>query len=341
MSVRVACIALFIVLSCASTSIAQDPAPPANDPETMKAVRLHEHSTAPGAVRIEDAPRPTPDAGQVLIRVHAAGVIPGDWKTRDGRFGDLSQYMPFVLGYDVSGVVESVGEGVKKFTVGDEVFGYLSNAGAFAEYAVGHERELAIKPPNVSHEHAAGAPVSALAAWYALVERAELQEGQTVLIQAGAGGVGHYAVQFAHSIGATVYTTASPRNHEFLQELGANVVIDYNTERFEDVVGNVDVVFDMIGGDVLERSYTVVKPGGYIVAITSKIPQEKLDALGIRGSFLATPADGTALAKIADLMASGDVHTHVSATFKLSEAAAAMALNEEGHTRGKIVIQVR
>ncbi len=341
MNIRVALSGFCVISFFTLTSLGQNDAAPSIKPATMKAVCLHAHNNTPEAVRFDETPKPTPKAGQVLIRVHAAGVIPGDWKTRDGRFGDLSQYMPLVLGYDVSGVVESVGEGVETFKEGDEVFGYLSNGGAFAEYAVGSERELARKPPNITHEEAAGAPVSALAAWYALVQRAKLQEGQTVLIQAGAGGVGHYAVQIAHAIGATVYTTASPRNHEFLRELGADVVIDYNTERFEDVVDDVDVVFDMIGGEVLERSYTVVKPGGYLVAITSKLPQEKLDQYGIRGSFLATPANGKALAKVAELMASGKVKTHVSATFPLSETAAAMDLNEKGHTRGKIVITVQ
>lgn len=309
----------------------------------MKAVRLHAHGDAPDSVRYEDAPRPdAPRARQVLIRVHAAGVIPGDWKLRDGAFGDQSTFMPLVMGYDASGVVKAVGPDVESFEPGDEVFGYLTYAGAFAEYALAPEGVLAHKPANISHEEAAGAPVSALAAWYALVERADLKAGQTVLIQGGAGGVGHYAVQIAHALGATVYTTASPRNHEFLCGLGADTVIDYRTQRFEDVVHDADVVFDMIGGDVLERSYTVVKPGGYLVAITGgKIDQAKLDELGIRGSFLSTPPDGKALAKIAELMEAGTVRTHISKTFDLADTAAAMALNQEGHTRGKIVISVR
>jgi NADPH:quinone reductase-like Zn-dependent oxidoreductase len=273
--------------------------------------------------------------------VHAAGVIPGDWKTRNGRFGDLTEYMPFAMGYDVSGVVEAVGEGVEAFEPGDEVFGYLTNSGAFAEFAVGPVSVFAKKPANVTHAQASGAPVSALAAWYALVERADLKEGQSVLIQAGAGGVGHYAVQIAHDIGATVYTTASPRNHAFLRELGADTVIDYKTERFEDVVGKVDVVFDMIGGDVLERSRTVVKPGGYLVAIAEKTDFDKLDMQGIRGSFLSTPPDGEALAKIAGLMESGKITTHISSVFELADTAEALDLNEEGHTRGKIVIKIK
>jgi NADPH:quinone reductase-like Zn-dependent oxidoreductase len=311
------------------------------DSARMKAVRLHAHGETSKVVHYEDAPVPAPRAEQLLIEVHAAGVIPGDWKTRNGRFGDLSEYLPLVLGYDVSGVVVSVGDAVELFEPGDEVFGYLNNGGAFAEYAVGHESVFAHKPENVTHVEAAGAPVSALAAWYALVVRAELKEGQTVLIQAGAGGVGHYAVQIAASLGAKVYTTASPRNHEFLLGIGADHVIDYKSERFEDVVGEVDVVFDMIGGEVLERCFSVVKPGGYLVAITEQIPEEKLEEFGIRGSFLGTPADGEALAEIAEFMESGTIKTHVSRVFKLSEAADAMELNEEGHTRGKLVLKVR
>ncbi len=329
---------LAAALVCAGTASAQNTAPP----ETMKALRIHAHGETNDVLRYEDAPLPgAPGPGQVLIRVHAAGVIPGDWKSRNGRFGDVSRFMPFVMGYDASGVVESVGDGVTDLEPGDEVFGYLTYGGAFAEYAISDASVFAIKPENVPHEEAAGAPVSALAAWFALVERAELKAGQTVLIQAGAGGVGHYAVQIARSIGAEVYTTASPRNHEFLRALGATKVIDYRTQNFEDVVDDVDVVFDMIGGDVLERSYGVVKPGGYLVAITAQPDPDKLEAHGIRGSFLATPPDGAALAKVAQLLASGEVKTHISKVYDLSDAADAIAENEKGHTRGKLVIKIR
>lgn len=307
----------------------------------MHAVRLHAHGASSELIHYEEAPIPSPGPGEIRIEVYACGVMPGDWKVRDGVFGDLTELMPWTMGFNPSGVVEAVGEGVTKFEPGDEVFGYLYNGGAFAEYAVGPVEQFALKPAVVSHEEAAGAPVSALAAWCALVETAGLQEGQTVLIQAGAGGVGHYAVQIADDIGATVYTTASPRNHDFLRELGADVVIDYRTERFEDVVDEADVVFDMIGGEVLARSYQVVKPGGYLVAITARPDEAELAEHGIRGSFLATPPDGEALAKIASLMEQGRLRTHISRSFPLSETVAAIDQVETGHTRGKVVVRVR
>ncbi len=310
-------------------------------PATMKALRIHAHGETSDVLRYEDTPIPTPRPRQLLVAVHAAGVIPGDWKTRNAQFGDFSDKMPVVMGYEVSGVVEEVGSVVTGFEVGDEVFAYLPRGGAFAEYVVGPAGVFAKKPANVTHLEAGGAPVCALAAWCALVEKAELKEGQTVLIQGGAGGVGHFAVQIAHAIGATVYTTASPRNHAFLRELGADVVIDYHTQKFEDVVDDVDVVFDMIGGDVLERCYGVVKPGGYLVAISGKVSEDKLVEHGIRGSFLATPTDGRRLAKVAAMMERGEIATHVGRVFPLSEAADAIDLNEHGPNRGKIVVQVR
>lgn len=341
MHIRSALIGLVALAVVAVASVGQPGEEPGVPPEMMKAVRLHAHSTTNEPVRFEDVPTPSPEAGQVLIRVHAASVIAGDWKLRDGYFGDLTEHMPFVMGFDVSGVIDSVGEGVEAFAAGDEVFGYLETAGAFAEYAVALERNIAIKPAGVSHVDAAGAPVSALAAWYALVETAQLKEGQTVFIQGGAGGVGHYAVQIAHALGATVYATASPRNHDFLREIGADTVIDYNTQRFEEVVDDVDVVLDTIGGEVLERCYQVVKPGGYLASLVSPTDQAKLDQHGIRGAHLSTPADGARLAEVAKLMEAGTLRTHVSRFFELSEAAEAIALSKEGHTRGKIVIKVR
>ena len=334
---RVKSVAFAMLAAAALTA----PGAAQDTPATMKALRIHAHGETSEVLHYEDAPIPSPRPRQLLIAVHAAGVIPGDWKTRNAQFGDFSDSMPVVMGYDVSGVVEEVGSAVQGFAVGDEVFAYLPRGGAFAEYAVGPAGVFAKKPANVSHLEAAGAPVCALAAWCALVEKAELKEGQTVLIQGGAGGVGHYAVQIAHAIGAKVYTTASPRNHEFLRGLGADVVIDYHTQRFEDVVDDVDVVFDMIGGEVLERCYRVVKPGGYLVAISGGVSEEKLEEHGIRGTFLATPPDGRRLAKVAEMMERGEIATHVGRVFPLSEAADAIDLNEHGPNRGKIVVQVR
>jgi NADPH:quinone reductase-like Zn-dependent oxidoreductase len=308
---------------------------------TMKAVRLHAHGETNEVLAYEDAPIPSPAAGHLLIEVHAASVIPGDWKTRDGFFGDLTSLMPFTLGFDVSGVVIEIGDGVDAFEVGDEVFAYLSGAGAFAEYAVGPAEVFARKPAGVTHEQAASVPVSGLCAWQGLTELADLQAGQSILIQAGAGGVGHLAVQIAHSLGATVYTTASSRNHEFLKELGADVVIDYRTERFEEVVGDVDVVFDLVGGEVQERSFETLRPGGLLIAVTDRPSAELAREHGVRAEFLATRSSGESLSQLVQAMARGEVVPHVSEVFPLSRTLEAMDRNERGHTRGKIVIKVR
>ncbi len=326
-------LSVFLVVH-ASTAFAQLP-------DTMQAVRLHAHGPTNKGLQFEQAPIPMPSEGQLRIEVHAASVIPGDWKLRNGVFGDVTASMPFVLGYDVSGVVESVGEGVKSFKPGDAVFAYLPNAGTFAEYAVGPEGVFAHKPENITHLQAASVPVSGLAAWEALTNVAELKEGQTVLIQAGAGGVGHFAIQIAKALGATVYTTASLRNHDFLKGLGADVVIDYHTQKFEDVVKDVDVVIEMIGGDVLDRSYGVVKPGGIIVTMNQQVDQARLDELGIRGRFNRTPTNTKILTELAELMKDGRVIPHVSKVFPLSETVKALELNEQGHTRGKLAIKVR
>lgn len=337
---------LVLSLLCAvpsSTAFAQvTEAPETSDLSgTMESVRLHEHGPTNKGVQFEQAPIPTPGEGELLIEVHAASVIPGDWKLRNGVFGDVSSGMPFVLGYDVSGVVLSVAEEVTAFKAGDEVFAYLPYAGAFAEYAVGPADVFAHKPENITHLQAASVPVSGLAAWEALTNVADLQAGQTVLIQAGAGGVGHFAVQIAKALGATVYTTASARNHEFLKGLGADVVIDYHTQKFEDVVKQVDVVIEMIGGEVLERSYGVVKPGGIIVTMNQQVDQGRLDELGIRGRFNNTPTNTKILTELAELLEDGRVVPHVSKVFPLSETAKAMELNEQGHTQGKLAIKVR
>lgn len=324
-------------LACLTASVAAV----GQDAETMKAVRLHAHGTTNEGVRYEDAPIPAPAAGELKIEVHAASLIAGDWKLRNGVFGDLTDRMPFTMGFDVSGVVVELGEGVEAFEVGDEVFAYLPGAGAFAEYAVGPANVFAHKPANVTHEEAAGAPVSALAAWTALLGTAGLERGQTVLIQGGAGGVGHYAVQIADWMDCTVITTASARNHEFLESLGADVVIDYRTEQFEDVVSDVDVVLEMIGGDVLERSYQVLKPGGIIVTLSAAPSEEKLEEYGIRGVFHATPSDGATLALVAEQMEAGVIKTHISEALPLSDTAKGLEMIAGGHTRGKIIIKVR
>lgn len=310
--------------------------------KTMKAVRIHEYG-GPEVLRYEDAPCPEPGAGEVLIRVHAAGVNPVDWKVRAGFAKERLKYkMPFIPGWDLSGVVEVIGLGVTRLQVGDEVYSRpdLSRDGSYAEYIVVKESEVALKPKSVDHVNAAAVPLAALTAWQALFDGAKLTAGQTVLIHGAAGGVGSFAVQFAKLKGARVIGTASQKNHEFLRSLGADEVIDYNTTKFEDVVHDVDAVFDTITGETADRSYQVIKKGGVYVSILMPPSQEKAAAHGIRAVHTFVQANPGQLSEIAKLIDSGKLKIIIEKVFPLSEARAAQELNATGHTRGKIVLTV-
>jgi NADPH:quinone reductase-like Zn-dependent oxidoreductase len=308
---------------------------------TMKAIRFHEPG-GPEVLRLEDLPRPVPKAGEVLVKVHAAGVNPVDWKLRQNGGKGFGPPLPQVPGFDIAGVVSAVGADVKRFAVGDAVFGYLSlqRGGAYAEYAIALEGELAPKPETLSFNEAAGVPLAALTAWQALVESAELQSGQAVLIHAGAGGVGHFAVQIAKARGAHVIATASERNHEFLEQLGADEVIDYTRQRFEDSVEGVDAVLDPIGGDTQARSIGVLAKGGILVSIVGAPPKAQLEQAGVRGVGILVRPDGKQLEEIAALAERGALRVEVSTVLPLAEAAKAHELSEGGHTRGKIVLEI-
>ncbi len=304
----------------------------------------------PDVLRVADVPRPEPLPTEVLVRVHAAGVNPVDWKTRQGSgmAGVLGE-PPFVLGWDVSGVVEAVGFGVTAHAVGDEVYGmpwFPRQAGGYAEYVTAPSRQFARKPASVGHAEAAAAPLAALTAWQALTDAARVQAGQRVLIHAAAGGVGHFAVQFAKHFGAHVIGTAQRSRHEWLAKLGADELIDYSTTRFEDAVRDVDVVIDL-AGDVRDntstRSLDVLRPGGTIVAVPSGVSQDLLDLARGRGlratGFLVEP-DGTALSRIAALIDEGVVDVGVEDVLPLERAADAHRKGEQGHNRGKLVLRV-
>lgn len=310
-------------------------------PATMQAVRIQEFG-GPEVLTLERVPVPTPGEGQVLVRVLAAGVNPVDWKIREGYFRDPSITPPLTPGYDISGEVVAVGAGVNRIQVGDEVFAYINlrAGGGYAEYAAINENEIALKPPSLSYVEAASVPLAALTAWQALFDQANLKAGQTVLIHAGAGGVGSFAVQIAKSRGARVIATASEANHAYLKELGADEVIDYRTQRFEELVKDVDVVLESIGGDTLERSYGVVRKGGIIVSIVGPTSQERTSALGIRGVSMLVQPSASQLAQIGSLIEQEKIKTTVSHTFNLDQAAEAHTQSQTGRTRGKIVLIV-
>jgi NADPH:quinone reductase-like Zn-dependent oxidoreductase len=251
--------------------------------QTMKAIRIHAYG-GPEFLVYEDAPRPQPEKGEVLIRVHAAGVNPVDWKIREGYLKDmLHRSLPLVPGWDVSGVVETVGPGVTRLKKGNEVYSRpdIARDGAYAEYIVVRESEVALKPKTIDHIHAAAIPLAGLTAWQSLFDAGKLMTGQKVLIHAAAGGVGSMAVQLAKWKGAYVVGTASEHNHDFLRDLGADEIIDYTKTRFEDAVHDTDMVFDTIGGDTRKRSWQVLKKGGILVSIISPPSVEEANIHGV------------------------------------------------------------
>lgn len=288
--------------------------------------------------------RPEPRPNEVLVRVRAAGVNPTDWKHRAN--GGFLGEPPFVLGWDVSGVVESVGIGVAAFRPGDEVFGMLSypfGHGSHAEYVTAPARTFAHKPSGIDHVQAGALPLVSLTAWQALVERADVQPGQRVLIHAAAGGVGHVAVQIAKARGARVIGTASAGKHEFLRSIGADETVDYRETDFAEVVKDVDVVLDTIGGDTSLRSLRVLRPGGVVVSILpvgSDEFYEEADRLGVRAVRMLVDADRAGMEEIARLVESGKLRATIAETFPLAEAARAHAEGETGRTTGKLVLVV-
>jgi NADPH:quinone reductase-like Zn-dependent oxidoreductase len=308
---------------------------------TMTAVRIHEFGGR-DVLKVEQAPRPSPGTGEMLVRVHVAGVNPVDWKVRQSGGRMLNVKLPFTLGYDVSGVVEEMGEGVSQFKAGDEVFAYLSlsRGGGYAEYAIVKFDEAAKKPKNVSHVEAAGVPLAALTAWQALFDTADLKEGQTALVHAGAGGVGVFAVQLAKWKGARVIATASKENHDFLKQLGVDEVIDYKSQKFADVVKDVDVVLDSVGGQTTTDSFKVLKKGGILVSIVGPPSRKAADEAGVRAAAILVKPSGEQLAQIAELIGEGKVKPVVGHVFPLAEVAKAHEQSETGHTRGKIVLRV-
>ncbi|WP_327255067.1 NADP-dependent oxidoreductase [Streptomyces sp. NBC_01244] len=285
--------------------------------------------------------RPEPGMGEILVRVHAAGVNPVDWKTRAS--GALIPWGPVpAVGWDVSGTVEAVGPGVTMFQPGDEVFGmprFPVQAGGYAEYVTATARHFTRKPAAINHVQAAALPLAALTAWQALTDTAGVRPGQRVLVHAAAGGVGHFAVQIAKALGAYVIGTASAAKHEVLRSLGADELIDYRTTAFEDVVADVDVVIDAIGGDYGTRSLKVLRPGGHLITLNG--PDDvPADAEGFHTGWTLVEPDYAGLKAIAALVAEGRLRPVIDTVLPLAEAAKAHEIGEQGRTTGKIVLTV-
>ncbi|MEU6822005.1 NADP-dependent oxidoreductase [Streptomyces atriruber] len=289
--------------------------------------------------------RPAPALTEILVRVHAAGVNPVDWKTRaEGAFGSWGETP--ILGYDVSGVVEEVGPGVTLYRPGDAVFGmprFPEQTGGYAEFVAAPARRFAPKPAGLSHVEAAALPLAALTAWQGLIETAGLRAGQRVLIHAAAGGVGHLAVQIAKAHGAYVIGTARADKHDFLRSLGADELIDYTVTDFSEAVRDVDVVLDGVGGAYGDRSLPVLRRGGHLVTLPDPggLPDpERAAELGVHAGWTIVEPDRLGLLEIARLVDEGRLRVEVDTVLPLEEAAKAHAYGEQGRTQGKIVLQV-
>lgn len=309
---------------------------------TMRAVRIHTYGDV-NVLSYENTPVPAPGPGEVLIRVHATTVNPFDLAVRAGYMSAYFNYsLPLTLGSDVSGIIEETGPGVTDLKRGDPVYtrAGVYRDGANAEYVLAFATDVAAKPASLDHAHSAAIPHAALAAWQALFGMAGLQKGQTVLIHGVAGGVGHMAAQLAKNRGAHVIGTAS-QNLDFARSLDLDQVIDYSAEQFENSVQDVDVVLDIIGGDTQQRSWAVLKPGGMLVSTVQAPSEETAAAHAVRCGLVTTnPPMKETLTELAALVDSGQIKPHVSAVLPLHEVKKAHAMVAEGHTRGKLALQV-
>jgi NADPH:quinone reductase-like Zn-dependent oxidoreductase len=305
--------------------------------QKMKAIQLHDYAE-PDGLKVEELPVPQPEAGQVLIRMFASGVNPADWKYGRGlykKFRPLT--FPWIPGLEGAGVVEAVGTGVTQFKPGQSVYGPFQ--GSYAEFAVAAASDLLLKPEDLSFDEAATIPVASLTAWGTLFDTAQVKPGMRVLVHGAAGGVGHWIVQLAHWKGAYVIGTASTGNKEFVRSLGAQEVIDYTTVPFEEVVQNVDVAIDTVGGDVAERSVKSLRQGGTLITIAGMLPAEIGKEKGIQAAR-GGRASIEAFREIQKLIETGQVKPKLFRSFPLIEAGKAWELSITGHGQGRIILKI-
>ena len=313
--------------------------------ETMRAI-VQNSFGEPDVLQFGELPLPEPIATEVRVRVQAAGVNPVDWKTRAGKGAAAQWGLPLTVGWDVAGVVDAVGPGVTRFAVGDPVFGmpwFPRPASAYAEFVTAPSRHFARRPDALGVVEAGGLSLAGLTAWQCLVDVARVQPGQRVLVHAGAGGVGHLAVQIAKSRGAHVIATASAAKHDLLADLGVDEAVDYRSRRFEEVVEPVDVVYDLIGGDVSVRSLDVLRPDGVMIVLPSSAAAAAVEAArnrGLRAVGVLVEPDGDGLEDLAALVEAGGLRVLIDETFPLDRAADAHRLGERGRATGKIVLTV-
>ena len=301
----------------------------------MKAVVITEYGSN-DVVHLVDIDKPSPGAGEVLVKVHAAGVNPIDWKIRGGAGERMGMTLPIRLGGEFVGTIEALGPGVHSFGHGEAVFGMV-HTGAFAEYTLAKADNIVRKPSGLDFIQAAALPLAGTTAWQALFDEAGLSAGQRLLVTGGSGGVGSLAVQFAKAKGAHVTAVASARNAQFVRDLGADAFIDYTSGPFEEAASDVDVVLDTVGGETFQRAFKTLRKGGFMVTVVA-FPGDEAERfeVGVKRSF--TVPSAPSLSAIADLVEAGKVTPHIDAVLPLAEIRQALALSEAGRARGKIVL---
>src|SRR5437660_1627778 len=331
-----------VVAILSLTTLGHLASPDARSDETpmMKAIVAHEYG-GPEVLKFEEVPRPEPKENEALVRVIASGVNPADPLTLSGKYArEFGTHLPLIPGYDIAGIVEKTGVKVTKLKGGDAIYGYPTFGGGWAEYDTVTEGEVAAKPASLSFTEAAAVPMGALTAWQALVDVAQLQPGQTILIHGGAGGVGSFAVQIAKARGARIIATASTANQDLLKQLGADVAIDYTKTRFEEIAKDVDAVLDPVGKETLARSYGVVKKGGMVMSLVARPDPVELKKHGIRVAAISVHPDAEDLTEIAQLIDSGKLKPVVTQVLSLNDAIRAQQQAATHHTRGKVVLRI-
>jgi len=293
-------------------------------------------------VHLAQMPDPRPETGEVLIQVAYAGVNPADWKMCEGRFkGRMPSAFPLIPGWDVAGHIKAVGAGVDAKRIGEAVYAYTRKPvmqwGSFAELTTFEAQHVATAPKSLSMKQAAAIPLASLTAYQSVVEWGQVSKGQTVLIHAGAGGVGGMAIQFAHHHGARVITTCSPRHNAYVKQLGADIVVDYTKEKVTD---QVDLVFDTVGGSAVEDAFKILRPGGRVVSILDPTVEQTAPAHGFAGKYIFVRPEGNHLRELARLFDTGAIQPPKVTEFPLEQASTALALLKEGHVEGKLVLKI-
>lgn len=311
----------------------------------MKAARISEYGGV-DKIEVVDTDKPAPGNGQVLIEVHTASLNPFDTAVREGRMRSMKELdMPVTLGGDIAGVIAETGEGIDGFSIGDKIYGQGSvfggGSGAFAELAATKATQVAKMPSNLSFEQVAGLPLTGVAALQGLREHLNLQSGQKILIQGGSGGIGTMAIPLAKHFGAYVATTVPPESVEYTKELGADEVIDYKSQNFNEIIRDYDAVFDLVGSETLERSIDVLKPGGKAVSTVSKADEEHARQRDVTVIYQGTKVTTEALDQLRELVEKDVLRPHVDKTFTLDEIQNAFRAREEDNTLGKIVIKIK